>query len=333
MIMSIKDYTINHRPLTTYAPLTNELSLNPNKNHLFDLSYLTGINVEGEKALEFLQGQLSCDVKDVSPHQFRQGALCNLKGRVLALVDVVNWHEQGIKLILPQDLLEATLLTLSKTAVLSRVKLKPTTDYQLFGFYMQNPADLIPFNLNLLNTEYGVMHQDTCCVYHLGNGVYMFMVKNELADGLIDEFNKHSQWRGSLAWHALQFQQKRIEIYPESRGLFLPHRIDLHRSGYLNFNKGCYKGQEIIARTHYRATLKHELQFFMIQTNEPLQSGQRLLEPHAQKEVGELIDYCPLGDQAFMIAVSILFQPPQTLRIEGHKDIVTLKVPSLEESH
>ena len=324
MMMSIKDYCINKRPFTTYSPLTNELTLNRDKNYLFDLSYLSGIGVEGDKAYEFLQGQLSCDIREVNPNQFKQGAMCNLKGRVLALVDIVNWFEQGLHLIIPQDLLQATQSTLSKTAMFSRVTLKPATNYKLFGFYLQNNEDIAPFNLKLSNTEYGVVYQDECCGYNLGNSVYVLMVKNDHAEELKGQFIKHAQWRGSLAWHALQLQQQRFEIYPESRGLFLPHRIDLQHKGYLSFDKGCYKGQEIVARTHYRAKLKHELRVFTIQTTESLQSGLRLLEANSNIDIGELIDYCPMGDNTFLMAASILFNPPENIRIEGHKGVIAL---------
>ena len=324
MMMSLKNYTINQRSLTTYSPLVNELTFDANKNYLFDLSCLSGLELHGDKAQEFLQGQLSCDVRGVNPHQFRQGALCNLKGRILAEVDVISWFEQGLHLIVPMDLLEATQLTLSKTAPFSRVTLHQATDYQLLGFYLQNPNDKTPFNIKLPNTDYAVSSEDMCCAYHLGHGVYIFMVKNDHKANLIDEFVQQAQWRGSLAWHALQLKHQRIEIYPESRGMFLPHRLDLHLKGYLSFDKGCYKGQEIIARTHYRAKLKHELRVFTIRTNELLQSGQRLLEANGKTEIGELVDYCPIGDDAFLIAASIIFEPPESIYIEGHQALVVL---------
>jgi len=73
-----------------------------NSNTLFDLSRFSTITVSGPRASEFLQGQLTCDVNQVTAHQIQAGALCNLKGRILAMMEVVDW--QGLKLVLPADL-------------------------------------------------------------------------------------------------------------------------------------------------------------------------------------------------------------------------------------
>lgn len=322
--MTQQQYLVNTRQLTTFAPLSDELVYDPTKNYLFDLSYLAGIHVTGERAAEFLQGQLSCDVRDVNDHQMRQGALCNLKGRILALLDIVNWHEYGFQLILPNDLLSATQASLTKTALLSRVVLNPASDYQLFGFYLQNHDDIRPFNVECSNTHYGVIHHAEYCCYCLGNNLYIFLVQNKDVNTLRNLFIAHSQWRGSLAWHALQLLHKSIQIYPNSRGLLLPHRVDLHLSSYLSFNKGCYKGQEIIARTHYRAQLKHVLKVFTIQTDGTLTSGQRLLNENGKQEIGELIDYCPVGNGKFIISASVIFEHPTRVIIDGLNQIVEL---------
>ena len=316
---------INARELTTFAPLADEMVYNPQKNYLFDLSYLSGIHVAGEHAEAFLQGQVSCDVGEVNHNQFRQGALCNLKGRILALVDVLNWNGHGFQLILPHDLLLKTQESLTKTAMFSRVTLNLASNYQIFGLFIQNQDDILPLELKPSNTTYAVAHQESYCCYDLGNNFYVLLIENQSSRTVCDPFINKSQWRGSLAWHALQLQQKRIEIYPESRGLFLPHRVDLQLSGYLSFNKGCYKGQEIIARTHYRAKLKHALKIFTIHTSEPLQSGQTLFSDDGKVNFGELIDFCPIDVGKFLIAASMVFEHPHTVHIEGHQTMVTLE--------
>ena len=303
--MPTHHYAINTRQMTSVAPIEDELILEPNKNYLFDLSYLGCLDVIGERASEFLQGQLSCDLREVTPNQIRSGAMCNLKGRILALLDVIDWD--GLHLIVPNDLLAETQTSLTKTAAFSQVKLNPSLTHQLFGFYLQNKDELLPFNATLPEQHLGMIHEERFCAYHLGDGYYIFLVNTVNSDDIRMPFIKQSQWRGSLAWHALQLRQNRLEIYPQSRGLFLPHRLGLQLSSYLSFNKGCYKGQEIIARTHYRAKLKHEMKLFTIQTTEPLHSGQRLLDHGSNIELGELIDFCPMGDNHFLIAASVVF--------------------------
>ena len=117
MISSYFEYLINNRTLTTIKSIEKELALQPLTNYLFDLSYLGVLAITGEKAIDFLQGQLTCDMRLVSDIKMTQGAQCNLKGRILALMDIISW--KGVKLILPKDLIESTLNSLTKTAVLT----------------------------------------------------------------------------------------------------------------------------------------------------------------------------------------------------------------------
>ncbi|CDZ78256.1 tRNA-modifying protein YgfZ [Legionella massiliensis] len=321
--MSCSPFLINGRQFTALLPLINELEFTAAKNYLFDLSYLSSLAVSGEKASDFLQGQLSCDLRQVNSNTIRQGAMCNLKGRVLALMDVVDW--QGLQLVLPKDLIAATQFSLNKTAMLSRVKLEIKDSYQIYGFYLANPDDLLPENLPLPSQDLALSTNEQACCYSLGKQLFIILIKQDYAAALAQPFESKQQLRGSLAWHRLQLQAKTVEIYPDTRGLFLPHRIDLQLSGYLSFDKGCYKGQEIVARTHYRAKLKHRLDLFIIESAEAIQAGKKLFATTGgNTEVGELIDYCPLANKSYLIAASVLLDAPKEVLIEGQAEPVLL---------
>ena len=317
------DHIINSRVLNTFSPIDTELTLNKNNNYLFDLSYLGVVDISGDKGPEFLQGQLTCDVSLVSDIQMLQGAQCNLKGRILSLLDIIKWN--GLKLVLPKDLIAATQNSLHKTAQLSRVSLPENNELKVFGFYLQNPDDILPDSSFFSNNLYALSYNTNYCYYHLGNGFYIFLIKNDIEQAFCKPFNDRNQLLGSLTWHTLRLHQQQIEIYPESRGLFLPHRLGLHLSQYISFDKGCYKGQEIIARTHYKATIKHELKIYKVITEQNIHSGQRLLKVADDTELGELIDYSPLGNNTFLIAVSILKEGAESTRFEGHSKPVQLE--------
>jgi folate-binding protein YgfZ len=320
------DHFINSRVLTTHNPVQLELTLNKNKNYLFDLSYLGLMDLSGDKSLEFLQGQLTCDVRLVSDIQMLQGAQCNLKGRILSLLDIIKWN--GLKLILPKDLIESTKISLNKTAQLSRVSLQENTDLKIFGFYLQNPDDISPDASFFSNNLFALSYSSNYCYYHLGNGFYIFLIKTENVQDFCKPFNEQNQLLGSLTWHTLRLYQQQIDIYPESRGLFLPHRLGLHLSQYISFDKGCYKGQEIIARTHYKATIKHELKVYSVNSEQKLSSGLKLYKVTDDTELGELIDYSPIDENTFLIAVSILKGGAESARIEGHSKPVRLEAPN-----
>lgn len=323
--MNTFNHQINSRVLSTFSSIAQELELNPQKNYLFDLSYLAALSIEGDKAIEFLQGQLTADIAKVTDIQMIQTAQCNLKGRILALMDVICWH--GMKLILPQDILEQTKNALSKVAMLSRVIIKEANNFDIFGFYLQNQKDIVPLSLYFPKDLYAKAEGESFCYYHLGNGFYIIVADKNNVARLINPFIEKNQMAGSLTWHTLRLQQQELSVYPESRGMFLPHRLDLHKTPYLSFDKGCYKGQEIIARTHYKATLKHELRTYIITTESELISGQKLYRVENDIELGELVDYSYLDTNKYLIAVSILKDAPLKVRLEKNQYEIMLLHP------
>ncbi len=322
MMSTTFEYSINDRILTTFKPIDEELKLQPKKNYLFDLSYLAVLEVEGVKVLDFLQGQLTCDIHSISDIQMLQGAQCNLKGRILSLMDIVSW--QGVKLVLPKDLMELTINSLSKTAMLSRIALKANNQLSIFGFYLQNDEDIVPNTKFFPSTFYAQTYNNYSCFYHLGNGFYILLVQSDFAHDIKQHFADKEQILGSLTWHTLRLVQQQIEIYPTSRGLFLPHRLNLHQTHYISFNKGCYKGQEIIARMHYKATLKHQLKIYEIKTEQKIYSGQKFFSGSQSSELGELIDFSILSPGHYLVALSILAGAEHSVLFEGHEQLVEL---------
>lgn len=292
-----------------YRNYTETSSAKTLSNTLFDLNYMDIIRVKGERAKDFLQGQLSCDINEVNEQCMKQGALCNLQGRIISLMDVLI-YKNDLHLLLPQDLIEKTLKVLSKPALFSHVKLTQNTSLRIFGFHQAHEEDLTPFSWVLPIEPYTLIHDDKGLCYALGQNTYIIVTEQAYVDRLIAPFQEQESFMGSFDWHILRLNQQQFEIYPSTSGLFLPHRLNLHLSGYLSFNKGCYRGQEIIARTHYRATLKHTLKTFEIESSIQPQVG-TAIQSLEKREIGELIDFYPLQPNRYFIIASMLFEHEQ----------------------
>lgn len=310
----MKNYTINTRELTCYSSLAEELNLANTSNCLFDLSHLGVIDLKGDKAVDFLQGQLTADIRKVNEQRMIPAAQCNLKGRILSLMDVLAWH--GLKIVLPKDLLEKTLDSLSKTAMLSRVVLSPNTSIALFGYRQLSASaeDAIP---GLPTDLYAQTLGENYCAYHIGNGFYIILCLCADKTATAWPFSRRIPLLGSLTWQRLSLQQGQVSIYPDTRGLFLPHRLGLHLQDYISFNKGCYKGQEIIARMHYKSTVKHALRVCQLLTNQTIHAGQKLLNPETGSEVAEIIDYSINNEEGYLAALSILQDYHGAVLLEG----------------
>jgi folate-binding protein YgfZ len=298
--------TIGSRPHQTHSPLEQELCFSDQTNYYFELHQLGVIKVTGERAADFLQGQLTCDIRLINENTMQQGAQCNLQGRVLSLLDIIQ-HDGSYWLVLPADLVPQTMASLEKTAQLSRVKLEAISPIQAIGFYIHHEVTSSN-NFIFPTTIKAVTHYDSYCCYRISNNTMILLdlsTKKSKLNQLSDQFTHQFTHKSELAWHYLQLKDHQIQIYPETRGLFLPHRLNLHHTDIISFNKGCYKGQEIIARTHYRATLKHELKISTIQINNLPNLGEPLIDPITHNNLGELVDYCPSNNTSTYLVATI----------------------------
>lgn len=296
--------------------------IDTDKNYLFKLPELSMLSCVGERSAEFLQGQLTCNVLEVNDSHMRQGALCNLKGRVLALLDVLFW--QGYHLILPRALADDTLNSLSKTAMVSRVRLQKNPAFQFFGFMLNNEQDLLPPGLESTIPVLGAVANEQTFTYKIAPAYYLIVTRAENANTLSQAFSVKEQLKDYESWHRLQLENESVQIYPHTRGLFLPHRLNLHKNNFISFDKGCYKGQEIIARMHYRGKEKYGLKNCYMHSTENLVAGSKIFNPDNQHEIGELIDFASLGNEAYLITISVLLGHGERIQIEGHASSVSL---------
>lgn len=104
----------------------------------------------------------------------------------------------------------------------------------------------------------------------------------------------------NLLWHYLNVCDHQVQIYPLTTRLFLPHHLGLEQQGWINFQKGCYRGQEIIARMHYLGKSKYHLKTWIIETIPTLVPGEAIYNSQQQK-IGELVDYCPINENQSII--------------------------------
>ncbi len=313
---------INTREYKCINNVAEELIFQHNRNYLFTLNYLSSIAVTGNNPEQFLQGQLTCDINKVSTSHIQPGAICNIKGRIITLLNAILW-EKNYYLILPKDLQETVQKKLNKTALFSKIKIAQENNFNIFGFYLQNANDHIPLEIHLPKEEYEFTSNSMYCCYHLINGLYIIIIKSTNSAELLNNFPSQ-QLRQDLAWHNLLLRNHIYEIYPNSSTLFLPHRLDLHNTNYISFTKGCFIGQEIIARTQYLAKLKHNMYLYEINTDEKLYSGQKIYDKDNPKEIGELIDYAPLGNKKYLIAASLFTDHPNEIKFAEHLKTICL---------
>jgi folate-binding protein YgfZ len=204
------------------------------------------IKISGPDASKFLQGQLTCDVSKITPEQSSLGAHCNVKGRVMSLFRLFLF-QADYYLLMPSAVTEAALASLKKYAMFSKVKLTlPTAD--IYGLQQASLALTYPAQHEAVSAT-----DASCCIRIAGEQRFLLI---DFADTLALEHNDDIN-----AWHTADISNGLPRLYPETIGEFLPHYINLPQLGALSFTKGCYTGQEIIARMEHRGKIKQKMNF------------------------------------------------------------------------
>lgn len=220
----------------------------PSAKMLVDLSQYGVIQVSGPDAAKFLQGQLTCDVNSLVPgaHSLL-GSYCNIKGKVDSIFRIWRQGEDYfLRLLL--GMVEPTLEELKKYSVFSKVEIQNVTG-KICGFGVYNNG----VNFSMLDPKISVLEIEPLQRYEIYGPI------KEL-ESAWHTCNKQATHVDPAVWNVLDIQAQIPELYPQTVGLFFPHDLNLHSLGAVSFTKGCFRGQEIIARMQHRGKLKRAMQ-------------------------------------------------------------------------
>jgi hypothetical protein len=226
------------------------------------------LSVAGRDAAKFLQGQATCDILGLPPGQTTLGAFCTAKGRALAVFRVLR-VEDRVFLLLPSDLLEAVRLHLRKYVLRAEVRIEDASaHWAAFGLFGQQSAaalhalGLPPLDQDneaegqggLLASFYAIRMPD------VGGPRVLVLADAAKAEGIGRFWEAQGFARlDEACWHLEDIRAGLPTVTPATAEAFVPQMLNLDLLGGISFNKGCYTGQEIVARTHYLGSLKRRM--------------------------------------------------------------------------
>ncbi len=224
------------------------------------LSHLGMLHISGGDALEFLHGQLSSDVKALTPGLAQYSAYCSAKGRVLA--DFLLWLDQdgGFNALLSRDLVEKTRKRLSMFVLRARVKIEDvSSQFALFGLAGMDAGEAVDVVDVAKTAAFSVAQSETGYTINLGHRRYLVVAKDAIITDTWKELSRKLKPAGEPAWRWLDIRAGIPWVSEWTDDEFVPQMANLDLIGAVNFQKGCYPGQEIVARTQYLGKLKRRL--------------------------------------------------------------------------
>jgi hypothetical protein len=267
-----------------------------------DLSYQGVIAVHGADAGSFLQAQLSNDVSQLDDESYSQlDAYCTPKGRMLGLMRVFRQGD-SYYLRLPVDTLEAVLQRLRMYVLRAAVTLEDATDnFIRIGVSGTAAADELQAAAGGLPDGVDrAVHRGDLTILQVAGAQPRYEVyacSLAAARSLWDALNVRAAPVGEPAWRLLDILAGLPAVFAPTAELFVPQMANLELVNGVSFKKGCYPGQEIVARMQYLGTLKRRMYLGRMDTDAQLEPGAELFSAaDSQQPVGRIVDAQPHPD-------------------------------------
>ena len=225
-----------------------------------DLSALSVLRITGLDAAVFLQGQFTDDVAALGPGEAQYGAWCSPKGRMLANFLIRRSGESIFEMLLPESLSEAIAKRLRMFVLRSRVTVIDASGESVrLGVGGPGAGDAIGRALGPAPVVGDVASFDDQLVAALPGPRYVITVAADAAAPCWERLASACRPAGFAAWQWLTIRAGVPVITAPTSDLFVPQAANWDALGGISFQKGCYAGQEIVARTQYLGRLKERL--------------------------------------------------------------------------
>jgi folate-binding protein YgfZ len=283
-----------------------------------DLSQFGILRVSGEDAQNFLQNLLSSDVREVSPQRAQMISSFNTaKGRMLATFLI--WQaDADYFLQLPRSLCEAVRKKLSMYILRSKVKITDASDEIVcLGLAGVEARDLIEeCFVSVPQETWSVSHFPNGSVIRVGTNRFQIATTPEQAPALWKCLNDGARPAGAACWDWLNIRAGTPVVLPATQEEFVPQMANLELIGGVNFKKGCYPGQEIVARMQYLGKLKRRM--YLAHIGGTAQAGDELFSAEMEGQASGMVlnaAPAPNGGYDLLAVVQISSHDGQTVHL------------------
>ena len=283
----------SHPIFSVYDPFVTEL-------FQFSLFFVTG-----RDATKFLQGQMTADIQRVSAQQATMTAFCSAKGRIISTA--LLWHAKGgYACMVPKDQLEHLKAHLQKYILFSKVSLTDAEQTHILALSAQCDNDM---SQSWPRSAYGTQHTADASVIAIPGKHPHWLYVSDKTPQLIETWQaaaKQAQPIGCQEYAAINIFNAQVNVNAALREQLLPQMIGLEHLEGLSLKKGCFVGQEVIARTSNLGKLKRHLYYAECKTKAHIAVGEAVVNAAGQGR-GLVVASAPLGDvQCCLLVMSIL---------------------------
>lgn len=287
------------------------------------------LDIIGDDAQRFLQGQTSAQLTLADGHFAGLTCFCTVKGRIIANAQIMQVEENHYRLLLDESAIEPLSTHLKKFIPFYKAELRQRDDMALIGMIGKEAHAIAEVRLDL--TIPAVWHQsgdsERQLLAHPGHCPRLIAcVPSEDADALWQALTAQALPVNNSLWSLHDIQAGLAWLNADQSDSYLPQMINWEALGGISFKKGCYTGQEVVARAHFRGRVKKRLMRGQLDNGELPAPGSHVMD-EAEKRLGEVIraEYDAYG-KVEVLAVITQREPEPELRLDGHR-LQRLKLP------
>jgi folate-binding protein YgfZ len=265
-----------------------------------DLSHNALIAVTGDDATAFLHAQFTNDVEALHAGEAQWNGWCTAKGRLLATFLLLR-RADGYLLMLPAEIAAPIAKRLAMFVLRSKVKIQDVSElYARIGIAGPNAASLVAGHWGTRPAPMHSAAQDGAIAVALDADRFVAFVPSAAAPAFRDLFA--GQWRraGADAWERTSILAGVPTIVAATQEAFVPQMANFELIGGVSFKKGCYPGQEIVARTQYRGGLKRRMALAHLGGTERPAPGQSVYSgAFGDQAAGTIVNAAPSPEGGF----------------------------------
>ena len=261
---------------------------------------LAPLRFEGEDASAFLQGQLSSDVEALMVGKSQWSSYNSAKGRMLANLRL--WREAGALFgaLTAADLAATTQKRLSLFVLRAKARIvDQSATHAVIGIAGPAAAEKIQsvFAVEPRADDAVVTRDRRATVIGLGDARFAVAAEAALAPSIATEFAKVATIADEAIWRWLSIRDGVPLVTKETSDQFVPQMLNWDALGGISFQKGCYPGQEIVARMRYLGRLKERLYGFRVKRDHAVETGARIYGPaFGETPCGSVVSAAPSPD-------------------------------------
>jgi folate-binding protein YgfZ len=247
------------------------------------------LEIMGPAAREFLQGQTTCDFAQLNQTTTLTGAYCTPQGRMVCDFRASEYQPDQFLLQTDLGVCAQALATFGKYIVFSRAELRNTSsDWRQYGFWGDDVAQLLSAPVDAPAWQ----RDGISWFKNADNNAYLeACVPAAAAAAFESQLELHFERKPESAWQRWEIDAGIGHVQAQTSGLFLPQMLNYQLTGRINFNKGCYTGQEVVARLHYRGKTKRPMYLARLQPPLPgTLAGDALYRAEGDQGIGTVVN-------------------------------------------